>query len=101
MRSLPSDYTAALPFPCTLCRAWESIALPSMLEAFGLQGIEHFLGIRMEMRTRLWGPVDNLLSPAVCCGFVPSVPIHELRVAAAKRISLIRAGRDAREDSRR
>lgn len=94
MRSLASGYTAALKqdvfSPRTLWRAWESAALPAMLEALGLQGVQCCSGVVMGMRNRLWRPIAHLcLLCTVRLFLLVPVPLHELGVAAGKGNLLI------------
>jgi len=105
VRSLPSDYTAAVKQdafpPSTFCRAWESIALPATLEAIGLQHVERCL--QVGLRTKLQAYCQPALTCCVQqgCPCTPSVPVWELEVTAGKGDILVRMGGKARGGSRR
>lgn len=88
-----------MPLPHALCGAVESIALPVMLEVFGLQGAEQCLGVGVGVR-----PIASLLLLYVCNRVVhtsPSAPVCELGIAARKGNSMRRVGGTARGCSRR
>lgn len=70
MRSLPPDYTAAVKEAAFPQWSRESVALPAVLEVFGLQGVEQWLGVWVGVRTGLRRPIASLLSLAVCNGVV-------------------------------